>query len=266
MNIVSVSRRTDIPAYNPQLFSDGLIKGHVDLIHPYSGRKISVSLKPEDVIAFVFWSKNFCGFIGRLESIKKKYTSIFHYTINGYPSDIEKNIPPLEESIRAFKTISTMFSPDNIIWRYDPVILTKNLDFDYHIEKFELISGYLRGYTNKCYTSFVQVYGKNNDFLRRIGFDEKKLSDDIKLDLISKLKKIAQSNSIEMFECCYPLLKEADIPQGSCIDKKLIGRITGSDLKEIKRSPTRKSCGCYKSIDIGTYSTCKGGCIYCYAN
>ncbi len=265
MNIVSASRRTDIPAFYAQWFMDGLKRGAIEFIHPYSGQRLNVSLKPNDVIAFVFWSKNFCGFIDHLEWIRKDYACVFHYTINEYPLEIEGNIPLLTRRLDSFKKISDMFSPDNIIWRYDPILLTKNFNMDYHLAKFTEISGILKGYTKKCYTSFVQLYGKNKVILRNSGVDENESQNTIKLDLISKLKGICESNTMELLNCCYPLLKEAGVPSGSCIDKKLIEKITGLNLKEIKKAPTRKSCGCYKSIDIGTYSTCKGKCLYCYA-
>jgi len=56
--IISVSRRTDIPAFYGNWFLNRLKEGFVGYINPYGGQKYAVSLKPEDVICFAFWSKN----------------------------------------------------------------------------------------------------------------------------------------------------------------------------------------------------------------
>ena len=59
---------------------------------------------------------------------------------------------------------------------------------------------------------------------------------------------------------------EYGIRKGKCIDDRLIESITGHHLDVKKDDTQRASCGCVKSVDIGTYHTCAHFCRYCYAN
>ncbi|MBQ5770353.1 MAG: DUF1848 family protein, partial [Clostridia bacterium] len=63
---------------------------------------------------------------------------------------------------------------------------------------------------------------------------------------------------IDLEDCC--------VRHGSCIDKELIERIIGCQLKGGKDKNQRPECLCTESIDVGLYDTCKNGCRYCYAN
>ena len=61
-------------------------------------------------------------------------------------------------------------------------------------------------------------------------------------------------------------LDEYGIIHNSCIDKELIEKIIGCKLKINKDKNQRIECGCVESVEVGTYNTCKNGCVYCYAN
>jgi len=58
-NIISVSRRTDIPAFHSDWFLDKLDQGFVNVKNPFNPNQVrKVSLIKEDVLCFVFWTKN----------------------------------------------------------------------------------------------------------------------------------------------------------------------------------------------------------------
>ena len=59
-------------------------------------------------------------------------------------------------------------------------------------------------------------------------------------------------------------LEKYGIIKGSCLDKQYIEKLLGYSL-EIKNNRNRSNCLCLASIDIGAYSSCDHGCIYCYA-
>jgi DNA repair photolyase len=48
--------------------------------------------------------------------------------------------------------------------------------------------------------------------------------------------------------------------------QELIERIIGCKLKGSKDKNQRTECGCFESVEVGTYNTCRNGCRYCYAN
>jgi len=52
--IISASRRTDLPAFHSEWFLDGVNKGYVDVVNPYSKENQIISLLPENVNFIAF--------------------------------------------------------------------------------------------------------------------------------------------------------------------------------------------------------------------
>lgn len=68
--IISASRRTDIPAFYSDWFYNRIKNGFVYVRNPINKNHISkVSLLPEHVDCFVFWTKNPKPFIERLSEL-----------------------------------------------------------------------------------------------------------------------------------------------------------------------------------------------------
>lgn len=277
--ILSVSRRTDIPAFYIEWFIKRLKEGYLFVRHPYTGEYFYVSLKPENILGIVFWSKDYSKLLQRLQEIEGvTHRLFFHFTITGLPQDIETNAPPYLEAVKDFLFIARRYSPRHIIWRFDPICITDKIPFEYHLEAFRRLAEMLRGYCYTCYISFVNPYYKVIKNLERytlhrlldISYEEKRR-------YAEQLVDVAKQYGIRIYACCNdyllpdeknPLFNRGDkVQKGSCINRNYLARIW--DIKGLDYeppSPTRKECACTKSIDIGAYNTCPHGCIYCYAN
>ena len=85
--ILSVSRRTDIPAHYGDWFINRLKEGFLCVRNPVNPRQVSkISLSPETIECIVFWTKNpSAKFLEDLKIIDSLgYTYYFQYTITSY--------------------------------------------------------------------------------------------------------------------------------------------------------------------------------------
>lgn len=269
--IISVSRRTDIPAFYGDWFMSRLKEGFAGYINPFGGQKYIVSLKPENVICFVFWSKNFEPFIDKLKPIEDMgYSFYFNYTITGLPHEFECNLVKPEAAIDTLKKLSKMYSPKHINWRYDPIIISDITDYKFHLENFENMASTFEGYVERCYFSYAIQYGKvKRNFDKFQDEHDIEIIDpdkDFRINLANELADIAARYGIKMLTCCGDYLIGPKIGKAHCIDGKIIEELLYKKGFKHHEKHTRKECGCTESTDIGTYDTCPHGCIYCYAN
>ncbi|MCJ7777528.1 MAG: DUF1848 domain-containing protein [Sedimentisphaerales bacterium] len=268
--IISVSRRTDIPAFYGDWFMGRLKNGFAGAVNPFSGQKCIVSLRPQDVICFVFWSKDFSPFLENLKIIDSSgYRFYLNYTITALPDIFESNVDK-HRAIKTLKQISRIFSPRHINWRFDPIVISNVSDGDFYIKSFKELASEFSGFVERCYFSFVTEYEKvrrNFAELEKISNVKTiKVSDNFKVDLANELADIAERFGIEVFSCCGDYLVNEKIKKAHCVDGSIIEQLFYPDGLSYSDKPTRDQCGCTESTDIGSYDSCPHGCVYCYAN
>lgn len=264
--ILSVSRRTDIPNYYSEWFFNRIKEGFVYVRNPMNVHQVSkINITPEVVDCIVFWTKNPEPMLHRLDELEG-YHYYFQFTLTGYGTDMECNVPHKKEKmIPVFQELSEKIGKQRVIWRYDPIIFTKKYTPEYHLKAFEQIAAALKGYTEKCVISFVDLYAKNKKNMERLGSYEMKQSR--LLEFATKISKTAGENGMVTGSCAEGMdFDQCGIEHNCCIDKTLIESIIGCRITIEKDKNQRPECGCMESVEIGTYNTCKNGCQYCYAN
>lgn len=261
--IISASRRTDIPAFFGDWLMERIKEGHVIVKNPFNPQQQkNISLQLPDVTIFVFWTKNAIPFMSQLETIHNiGYPFYFLHTITPYGVDLEKNLPVKGVIVDNFKRIIDLYGPKRAIWRYDPIIITKKYDIDYHIRAFTKLTGLLEGYADICLFSFLEYYHKLKNRRWPEGFIPVP-EETTKISLLAKLGNVAASRGIELAACCNGF---EGISQPGCINPHFTQGVGANLLKINRDKHQRENCHCIKSIDIGTYNTCRHGCLYCYA-
>ena len=264
--ILSVSRRTDIPAFYSEWFLNRIKEGFLYVRNPLNPHQISrIDLSPEVVDCIVFWTKNPANMMERLGDLEP-YPYYFQFTLTGYGKDMEPNLPDKREVlIPTFRKLSERIGKERVIWRYDPVLVNGRYTLSYHVRAFGEIADSLADHTRKVVISFVDMYAKLRQNARTFGFGEV-ASEDMAY-LAGEMARIAREHGLAIESCAEQAdLQAVGVRHGSCIDQRLIEKLTGCSLSGGKDRNQRKECGCLESIEVGTYDTCLNGCRYCYAN
>lgn len=265
--IVSVSRRTDIPAFYSDWFMDKVEQGFLYVINPFNRKQVSkIEITPNTVDCFVFWTKNPAPIIDKLHILDKKgFNYYFQFTVTPYDSDIEPGIKDKKEVVQTFVRLSKLLGKEKVIWRYDPILLSSKYTKEYHYRAFEEMCRDLCNSTDKCVISFLDMYTKTKRNTKHLGLLD--ISEEDILEVAAKLAVIAEKYGLYIETCSEGIdLTAYKIQKGKCIDSKIIERILGCPIAVKKDDTQRETCGCVKSIDIGQYNTCKHFCSYCYAN
>ncbi len=263
--IISVSRRTDIPAFYASWFFERLREGFCYTQNPMNARQVNqVSLRRDVVDGIVFWTKNPHPMLDGLNEIAH-FPYYFQFTLTAYGQDMERHLPPKEALINTFHELAKRTSPQHVVWRYDPIILTPTYTLDFHLQNFALLAKKLEGAAHRVVISFVDYYAKiakkwRDMKFQTIGFAEKNA-------LAAGFTEAARSHGFIIESCAEDMdLASYNIAHSRCINDSLLTRISGVPLSLCKDTGQRTACGCVTSVDIGMYNSCAHGCHYCYAS
>ncbi len=292
--IISASRSTDIPTFYGDWFVARWKKGYVKWINPFNQKPVYVSF--EKTRAVVFWTKNPKPMIKHFDFLDKEVKNYyFQYTLNDYDAEgFEEKVASVDNRIHTFIELSKKIGKEKVIWRYDPLILTQDIDVKELLRRIERIASEIHSYTEKLVFSFadIGVYRKVQNNLKDTHYIE--FDKDTMEEFALGLQDLNKKWGLELSTCSELIdLDTFGITHNKCIDDDLMIKlfphdkelmsflgveiVTGTldlypdstpikSLQNLKDKGQRKECGCIKSKDIGQYNTCPHGCNYCYAN
>jgi len=281
--VISASRRTDIPAFYMDWFMHQLKQGFFVLTNPYNKRQSTLHVSKDHVHCIVFWSKNYGPFIKHnygKHLNKLGYKFVFHFTINS-SSLLEPQLPSLNNRLDQLKILCEEYSPDSIYWRFDPICFymkrhSNGFSKIYNnLNQFEYIAEVAsNNKITRCIISFMRQYPKISRRIsnNKIPIQFVSLSQNEKLQLLSKMEQRLISKQIRLLTCCeknvLSLIPNTTIKPATCISHHHLMQVMGGSLslKKDHGQRVKEGCNCQVSKDIGSYDQrCFHRCLYCYA-
>jgi len=261
--ILSISERTDIVAFYMPWFLNRLKEGYADVRNPFYPKQVSRILLDQDHIdAIIFCTKNPLPLLKNIDKIP--FPFIVQVTITPYLKEIEPNVLPKKEILKAVKEISRIIGKERVYVRYDPIFLSERYPISYHEKMFEKLCSELENDVSRVIISFLDMKRnvlKNREILKLFPFTRENIE-----ELSRIIGKIAKEHHLEVSTCAEKMdLSKFGIQKKGCTTEEDIHKIVEKKIL-LKKNTTRENCGCVDTVDLGVYNTCSHFCKYCYAN
>lgn len=286
--LLSVSRRTDIPAFFGEKFVADLHAGRTSVPDPYGRPPRTVLF--DRVLGAVFWSKNPAPLLPHLAAVNRIIPAwYFQFTLNDYPG-LEPAVPPLAERIATFRTLVDGWGCGRVVWRFDPLVAAECCGTEALLERIARIGEQLAGFTDTLVFSFLQTadYRHVRSSLARHGFPVRDWTPEERRQLAAALAGLAAGWGMRAEACALPDdFTQFGIQPARCIDDRRLLRLAPDHAAllaclrqppdrllpeteaeahtRLKDPHQRRHCTCIRAVDIGSYGTCGHGCVYCYA-
>ena len=243
--IVSASRSTDIPAFYAKWFANRLAAGYAVWYNPFNQQPMKISFDKTKVV--VFWTKNPAPLIPYLGELDKRGIHYyFQFTLNDYEAEgFEPNVPTLSERVETFKKLSSLIGKERVIWRFDPIIMTSQLQPRDILKKVWKVGNLIKGCTEKLVFSFVDVKSyrkvqnnliKDTDMFTRETIDMAEPNENQIQEIVEGLAKLRDHWKKEdgwdltLATCAEKIdLEQYGVEHNKCIDGDLMERIFAAD-------------------------------------
>lgn len=276
LDIISCSRRTDVPAFYYDWLQECLKSKQVMVKNPYNQSTYRVDLSPEKVHSLCLWSKSYAHVLER-PAYLSLYNLYFQFTITGYAKILEPNVVETKEAVRQMEKLAERYSPQQVNWRFDPILLSVKGEKsptpdgleEARLRMFEALCRDISSFgVDRCTISFLCLYKKVERRLQAAELNCIIPSEQRQIEIVTRMAEIADRYGVTIYTCTSPLIEAVPgVKKGHCIEGPYLQQLFGKRASQARDAGQRAGCGCTRSKDIGAYSRqpCGHGCGYCYA-
>ena len=247
-SIISASLNADIPADCGAWFMRRLDEGYCLLPRREGLQFRRVSLAPEAVAGFVFWTRSIGNFGRELEEIARRgFAFVVQFAITGYRARFDPSPIEVAHAVEQARSVALRFGERVLVWRYDPLIIADETTADWHVANFEHIAGALRGATDEVVVAFAT---RASSPMRAPRHRRVSSVQSPRRRLLGTLAPIAKRNGLRLSVCADPDALVPGCGPARCIDAERLKGLSGLDVA-VPTTGFRPGCLCARAIDVG---------------